>query len=119
MLRSRSKSPANKVRPSVDLQVDRISVPYRLRLGQAKALFERWLERHGLRLTCLLTDVAQLNRCLVSFIKESFDAGESEWIGRYAILAIQNDERSLKGKLRQAWDSIFTWELKKKLFLRY
>ena len=66
---------------------------------------------YKLRQVCVHADLA--NRALIGFIQYSFESHRPLWIATYAVLAVQNVSRVLKGQLRPAWDSILTWKLSK------
>ena len=99
------------VRPSINLQQDRVSAGYRNRIGKAGALFVCWAGNQGIEprlLAQLPENVPELNRLLVGFAQHCWDTGKAEWTARYAILWFQLHFRSLKGHLRLAWDSLFS-----------
>ncbi len=86
-----------------------MSLAYRQRLDLAVQHFVTWLEGQGLSLEDLLPDADAVNRVLVAYVQNVYDKGGAEWLGRYAILGIQDLNRDLRSKLRKAWDSMFAW----------
>jgi len=98
-------------RPRANLQRDRLTAGYRARLGRAFYMFSCWhYGRSGRSVSGLLHDVAALNGALVEFAQACYDSGKAEWLPRYAILFCQTQNRSLKGMLKPAWDSIAAWK---------
>ncbi len=86
-----------------------MSLAYRHRLDLAVGHFARWLQGRGHALGDLLPDAEAMNRELVGYVQNIYDSGGAEWLGRYAILGVQDLNRDLRLKLRRAWDSMFAW----------
>jgi hypothetical protein len=104
-----SSAPGSSSRPVADLQCDRVSLGYRLRRNKAVEALAVWLQGREVRFASLLFCVEELNFELVHYLQYLYDRGSAVWLGRYAILGLQDLNRDLRGKLRPAWDSVFSW----------
>jgi hypothetical protein len=97
--------------PAVDLQRDRLSPAYRARLVKSAHAFSQWCARRGTSIAGLSSQVERMNTYLIEYVQLLFTSGQALWKGTHTVLAVQTLHRSLKGKLRPAWDSIQSWKL--------
>ena len=94
-----------------NLQRSRLSAAYQRRLRLSLAVFSAWCARSSLNVDKLATDGRQMSQALVRFIQQGFDSGLSKSLVTHAVLAVQTQFRELKGHLRVAWDSLWSWQL--------
>jgi len=96
---------------SLDLQRDRTSVQYQQRLHMAGARLLQWCLLTCCSLENAAKDPQQINDLLILYLQHLYDRGKAFWWGPHSILYVQTRWRSLKGHLRQAWDSVSTWKM--------
>ena len=106
---------AVKQKGGYNLQIDRYSTAYRLRLVKAGQAFAEWCAHRNLHLASLVTVPASINRALIDYIQHNFSTDAPLWMSVHAVLAIQVKWRPLKGCLRPAWDSIQSWRMTKQV----
>ena len=94
-----------------DLQVDRLSAPYRKRLVLAGDSFAEWLVARGQCPSAVLSSSKSAIDALMAFVQHCYETGGALWLATHAVLAVQTSNRSLHGRLRPAWDSIQAWKL--------
>ena len=91
-----------------DLQATRRGLPYRRRLALAWSELSKFAKSSGWPSPAGLARIA--NRLLVAFVQQQFDLGRNIGTARHAVLSVQYAHRSLKGHLREAWDSLESWQ---------
>jgi hypothetical protein len=106
-----------------DLQENRITTAYRVRLGEALFDLLLWCGTHHRPMPDdLLGDTAAINTLLIDYVQDLFDRSGRSKTGlrqaRHAILALKTKHRHLRGSLRPAWDSVQSWQAVVPLQLR-
>lgn len=102
-----------------NLQATRRSAGYRRALLKAWRHLESFCRRteHPLP-DVALRHVSSIKRLLVDFTQDCYDRQEMVELAKHAILCSQFIRRDLKGKLREAWDSVESWQAEMVLSLR-
>jgi hypothetical protein len=95
----------------LNLQTDRLSVPYRERLASAGARFLAWCVYHHIDVVAAAASADDMNRILVPYLQHAYDVGLAYWMAPHTVLFVQTEWRGLKGHLRLSWDSVATWRL--------
>ena len=98
--------------PHEDLQKSRISDPYRRRRRGAVIAFRMFCDMVGLSILELAHAIDALNAPLINYIQRKYNRKRPISVSRLAILGLQHCFRSLRGRLRPAWDSVSSWQLK-------
>ena len=96
---------------SRNLQNSRLSRQYQLRLFQAGQLLFQFCLSTLRDPGVLVSNVKLANEFLIAFIQHLFQTRRPLWIATHAVLAVQIVNRSFRGCLRPAWDSIQSWKL--------
>ena len=99
------------VHKASDLQAERLSAPYRKRLTIAGDKFIAWLHSQGVQPAAALSSAKSANDALIAFVQHCYETGGALWLATHAVLSVQTSVRSLRGRLRPAWDSIQCWKL--------
>ena len=109
---ARKQQPAWSARaaePVSDLQTSRLSEPYKRRLVKAGEMFRDFCRLKGASVPVLGRDPRMLADFLVVFINSLHSSGRPIWLASHAILAMQTWDRTLRGQLTAAWDSVQAW----------
>ena len=106
-----------------DLQKNRISAAYRVRLGEALFDLLLWCSTHHRPGPDeLVNQPSAMNTLLIEHVQDFFERTGRSKTGlrqaRHAFLALQTKHRQLRGSLRPAWDSIRSWQAVAPLKLR-
>ena len=96
---------------SRNLQNSRLSRQYQLRLFQAGQLLFQFCLSTSRDPVVLVSNAKLANEFLIAFIQHLFQTRRPLWIATHAVLAVQTVNRSFRGCLRPAWDSIQSWKL--------
>ena len=96
-----------------NLQKSLLSQDYRKRLCDALAIFSAFCASSGIPWQSYREDGRRMEVALITFIQHCCDKKLSLSLARHSILAVQKRFRSLKGRLRRAWDSIAAWQLQR------
>ncbi len=98
-------------RRNIDLQRDRLSVGYRKTQDVSFDRLKLWCVLHSKPLPeTIVAEESTVNRLLVDHVQFLYDEKYGVSAGRHAILAMQTRFRALRGRLREAWDSVRSWE---------
>ena len=66
----------------------------------------------GLSIRELVHAIDALNAPLINYIQLEYNRKRTISVSRLAILGLQHCFRSLRGRLRPAWDSVGIWQMK-------
>ena len=106
------------LRRNLDLQRDRLSAGYRLRLRKALSLLQSWVEGKGVPFLSLGADAFRTSQLLSDFSQFCYSTGRAYWVALYATLGVQTIWRQLRGNIRVAWDALQTWKLSRPVISR-
>ena len=91
----------------------RLCDDYKNRLVLAGELFRDFCRSRGKSVVVLAAEPRGMTEMLIKFIDHLHDSSKPLWIASHAILAMQTWDRSLRGHLTAAWDSVQSWKLER------
>jgi len=101
-----------------DLQNSRLSDEYKARLAAAGDLFRDFCRSRRKSVATVAQNPRDMTDLLVQFIDFLHDCSKPLWLASHAILAMQTWDRSLRGQLTGAWDSVLSWKMERPVHSR-
>lgn len=93
------------------LERDRLSRTYLLRLSRGWQSVLRFLALGGLSWACWHSSPSLAEEQLAEYVQHCFNTQIPFWLAKHGVLAAQLKVRSLRGKIRRAWDALSSWRL--------
>ena len=99
----------NRALRETALEQNRLSGAYRDRLKKGLEHFRCWIGLHKPKALRWEEDVQAVNQVLADYVNACRLRGESMWLPKHAILAVQTWIPGYRGKLHRPWDCLRTW----------
>ena len=94
--------------PSLALETNRLSRPYRRQLKKARAWLRVWEIQKRIDLSTV-TEPESLDSLLAAFVQDSRESAMAFWIPKLAVLHLQWLKPSLRRRLPRTWNCLKTW----------
>ena len=91
------------------LEVLRLSAPYRERLARGLADVEQWRCMKFPSKNEWMFSVHEANVVLVDYVNAAWESGRPFWLIKHGVLAVQHQYHWLRNHLRRPWDALRSW----------